>query len=156
MPIPFFRQWIVMIGFFVFFSPVGFAQDPAWGEEGGFQEVQKETRELLQALEHYSADQRAEAMEKTKASLEDLDHRINALENRLDKSWDALDRSARQNARANLRTLRQQRTQVAEWYGRMKSSSKDAWGHMKEGFSEAYQSLYQAWQESEDAFERNR
>lgn len=32
--------------------------------------------------------------------------------------------------------FRKQRIKAAEWYGNLQSGSKDAWEHMKEGFSE--------------------
>jgi len=112
-------------------------------------DVKQETQELLQTLKAYSVDQRDEAIEKTKAALDDLDKRIDALEARIDKNWEKMDAAAREKARANLKALREQRTKVAEWYGRMKSSSADAWEHVKKGFSDAYRALDDAWEKSE-------
>jgi hypothetical protein len=37
----------------------------------------------------------------------------------------------------------------------MRSSSTDAWEHMKKGFSDAYQSLYDAWEKSVKEFSAN-
>lgn len=82
-----------------------------------------------------------------------LDKRIEELEARVDESWGKMDKAAREKARANLKALRKQRTQVAEWYGSLKSSTGDAWEHMKKGFSDAYKALNDAWEKSEKEFE---
>jgi uncharacterized membrane-anchored protein YjiN (DUF445 family) len=116
------------------------------------EEVKQETQDLIQTLKAYSADQRDEAIQKTKSVLENIDQRIDALETRIDNNWDSMNRAARENARKSLKTLHKQRTKVAEWYGSMKSSSVDAWEHMKKGFSEAYEALYDAWEKSEKEF----
>ena len=63
-----------------------------------------------------------------------------------------MDAAAREKARARLKELRSQRTQVAEWYGSLKSSSGDAWEHMKEGFSDAYTALHDAWEKAAKDF----
>jgi len=87
-----------------------------------------------------------------KAALDNFDKRIDALETRIDSDWDKMDRAAREKIRASLSALRKQRAQAAEWYGNLKSSSADAWGHMKKGFSDAYRALSDAWEKSEKEF----
>ena len=116
------------------------------------EKVKKETKDLIQAVKGYTADQRDDAIRKTKAALNDLDQRIDALETRIDNDWDKMDKAAREKARASLRVLRKHRNQVAEWYGSLKNSSADAWGHVKKGFSDAYKALYDAWEKSEKEF----
>jgi len=108
--------------------------------------------ELLQALKAYGVDQRDKALEHASTALENLDNRIETLESHMLENWDEMDQAARDKAQASLQTLRQQRTQVAEWYGSMKSSSASAWGHIKEGFSSAYRALHGAWEKSEKEF----
>jgi hypothetical protein len=115
-------------------------------------EVKKETQELLQTIDSYTADKKDKAVQKIKQSLTTLDTRIDALEAKIDNNWDKMNAAARKEARENLRALRKQRNQVAEWYGRMKASSADAWSHMKKGFSDAYKDLENAWKKSESEF----
>jgi len=122
------------------------------GEKTSIKEVKQETQDLIQALKGYTADQRDEAIQKTKSALQSLDRRINALETRVDNNWDNMNKAAREKARANLKALRQQRTKVAEWYGSLKNSTVNAWEHMKKGFSNAYSALYDAWEKSEKEF----
>ncbi len=116
-------------------------------------EVRQETQDLLQALNGYTADQRDEAIQKTKTALDDLDNRIDALETRIDNNWDQMNKAAREKARAALKDLRKQRTNAAEWYGGLKSSSAGAWEEMKKGFSDAYKDLSDAWKKAEKEFD---
>lgn len=116
-------------------------------------EVKQETQDLIQTLKAYTIEKRDEAVYKTKAALDNLDERIEELEARVDESWSKMDKAAREKARANLKALRKQRTQVAEWYGSLKNSTGDAWEHIKRGFSDAYKALNDAWEKSEKEFE---
>ena len=113
------------------------------------EEVKKETQDLLQTIGSYTAGKKDEAVQKAKEALNRLDKRIDALEAKIDKNWDKMTETARMHARENLKALRKQRNQVAEWYGSMKTSSDDAWDHMKNGFSDAYKALADAWEKSE-------
>ena len=117
-------------------------------DRSSLEAVKQETRDLLKALKGYSARQREQAIRETRAALADLDRRIEDLETRIEKNWETMDRSARQQARETLKTLRRQRVRVAEWYGSLKSSSGDAWGHMKEGFADAYRDINDAWEKA--------
>lgn len=116
------------------------------------EEVKKEGQDLLQTISSYTADKRDEAVKKAKDGLDKLDKRIDSLESRIDKKWDKMNEATRKKTRENLRDLRKQRNQVAEWYGSMKASSADAWEHMKKGFSDAYKVLEDAWEKSEKEF----
>lgn len=115
-------------------------------------EIRQETSELLQALKTYSAAQRDEAIKKIKTAQKNLDRRIKTLEKSLVKNWDKMDQAARDKSHASLQALRQQRTEVAEHFGSLKSSSTSAWGHIKDGFSNAYGALHSAWENTEKEF----
>jgi len=118
------------------------------------QDIKRETTELLQALKAYSAEQRDEALEHSSTALDNLDQRIEVLETQMLDQWDDMDQAAREKGRASLQALREQRTRVAEWFGSLKSSSASAWGHIKQGFSAAYQDLQGAWENSEQEINR--
>ena len=79
-----------------------------------------------------------------------IDQRIDRLETRVADGWQTMDQATREKARASMRTLHQQRVEVAERYGSLESSSADAWNHMKQGVSEAVSSLQEAWENSEE------
>jgi len=112
-------------------------------------EVKQETQDLLETLKSYSVEQKEEAIHKTKIALDNLDKRIDSMEADVDKSWNKMDKNAREKARNSLKALRKQQNKVAEWYGNMKSSSAKTWDHMKKGFSDAYSDLNDTWAESE-------
>jgi len=116
-------------------------------------EVKQEAQDLLQALKGYTADQRDEAIQKTKTALDDLDNRIDALQTRIDNNWDQMNKAAREKARADLKALRKQQTNAAEWYGSLKSSSAGAWEQTKKGFSDAYKDLADAGEKAEKEFD---
>jgi hypothetical protein len=120
------------------------ADDPASAAD-----VKQETVELLQSLKSYGAGQRDEALEKSRAALDNIDRRIEALESEMFERWDEMDQTAREQARESLQALREQRTRVAEWYGSMKSGTASAWDEVKHGFSRAYEALHDAWEQSE-------
>ena len=122
-------------------------------ERATAQDLQQETSELLSTLKQYTADQRDEAIESAEQAVTKLDRRIDELENRIDNNWDEMSAAARQEARANLRALRQQRNELAEWFGGFKNSSAGAWEQMKQGFSDAYQALSDAWGEAAAEYE---
>ena len=65
------------------------------------------------------------------------------------EQWDEMDAAARARTRESLQALREQRTRVAEWYGSLKSGSANAWEHIRQGFSSAYEAMLEAWEKSE-------
>ena len=131
-------------------ASLGLGPGLAAAEETTAADIRRETSELLQALKSYGAEQRDEAIEKSRAALESLDRRIEALESRMLEQWDEMDQAARDRTRASLQALREQRTRVAEWYGSLRTGSTNAWIQIRQGFSSAYQAMLEAWEKSED------
>lgn len=140
---------IVLIGI-LGITPLCYAETST--DKTSIEEVKQETGDLLQTLDAYTADQKDEAIRKTKMALDKVDKRIDALEASVDESWDNMDKKTRKKARESLKALREQRNQVAEWYGSLKTSTKKAWEHLQKGFSDAYKALDEAWEKSEKEF----
>jgi hypothetical protein len=136
----------MIIALLVMASP-GFSVAAA--ESTSAENIKQETAELLEALKAYSTEQRDAAVEQSRVALENLGQRIDALEIQMLDQWDDMDQATRTRTRDSLQALREQRTNVAEWYGSLKSSSADAWEQIKQGFSAAYQTLNEDWQKSE-------
>lgn len=113
------------------------------------QAVRHEVADAAEAIKQYGADKRDEAARKAQAALDALDARIEAMEARIDRNWDKMDKAAREQARSRLKALREQRVEVAEWYGGLKNSTAEAWDQMKAGFSGAYTSLRRTWEKAE-------
>ena len=128
---------------------LGLGPGLAAAEQTSADDIRRETAELLQALKSYGAEQRDEALDKSRSALDSLDRRIEALESRMLEQWDEMDAAARARTRESLQALREQRTRVAEWYGSLKSGSANAWEHIRQGFSSAYEAMLEAWEKSE-------
>lgn len=111
--------------------------------------VRHEVADAAEAIRQYGADKRDEAAKKAQAALDALDARIEAMEARIDRNWDKMDKAAREQARSRMKALREQRVEVAEWYGGLKNSTVEAWDQMKAGFSGAYTSLRRTWEKAE-------
>jgi uncharacterized protein (DUF3084 family) len=142
----------VIFNAFKWVAIMGFAALVFWGAPSLYasaKEVKKESQELIEALKVYSAEQRDEAIDRSRSAMESLDERIDALKKRIDKNWDKMDKAARENARKSLEEIGKQREKVAERYESFKGSAADAWENMKQGFSDAYKALYDAWERSD-------
>ena len=115
-------------------------------------EVKQEIKEAFEAVKNYTADQRNDAVKKIKVALENIDRQLESMENRIGKQWDQMDQAARREARSTLASLRKQRNELAEWYGGLKYSSAEAWGHVKSGFLRSYEALSKSFGKAESEF----
>ena len=121
-------------------------------EKTAQEEVSQEVKETLEAIKKYSADQRDEALKKVRVAIDDLDARIEELETRVENRWDQMDKEARGKARETLSSLREKRSDLAEWYGGIRHSSAKAWDHVRKGFLDSYESLRQAYDKAVKEF----
>ena len=131
-------------------SQLSFAETAS--DKTTFDEVKKETTDLIEALKHYSIEQRDVAVQATNDALVKLDQHLDALETRIDNNWDNLTQSARTESRANLKFLRKKRIELAESYGRLKSDSASSWKDIKESFSNTYSDLHDAWEKAKNEY----
>lgn len=134
-------------------APFSFADNHANHEQPTTSaDISKDAKALMHSLKEYSIDQRDKAVNKAEQVLANIDTRIDTLETRIDNQWDSMSKDARDNTKATLKTLRQQRNKLSEQYGRIQNSSASAWNDMKEGFANAYHALSRSWQEAEQNF----
>ncbi len=124
-------------------------------EKTTMEEVKQEIKDAFESMENYTADQRDEAVDKIKVALGNIDSQIEGMENRIGKKWDQMDQAARRKAESTLASLRKQRNELAEWYGGLKYSSAEAWGHVKNGFLKSYKALSTAFGKAESEFNPN-
>lgn len=146
------KSYLVTLMMFGLFSVAPMSHAQAANDNTSMEDIQKETQDLLKTIGSYSVDKKDEAVQTAKDGLNEVDKRIDALEAKMDQNWDKMSQAAREQTRENLKALRKQRNQVAEWYGGMKNSTADAWENMKKGYSEAYNKLENAWEKSANAF----
>lgn len=143
---------ITIIGFIMFcFIPT--MQAKSANDTVTSQDVKAETKEMIKTLQQYTIEQRDKAMKEAEQAMDTIDKRIDKLESRVDSNWDKMTQAAREEARANLKAMRQQRNELSEWYGSFKNSSADAWEEMKKGFSDAYQALSDSWEKAKSEYE---
>ena len=128
-------------------SPV-FAVDKEQGNTP-LTEVKQEIRQSFKSIENYSAAQKDEAINKTKAVLADLDTRIDNMENRSAAKWRSISEATRKKEQAVLRELKRERIKVAEWYGSMKNSSAETWEDTKKAFLKSTDALSDAFNKAE-------
>ncbi|MGB3212502.1 MAG: hypothetical protein WBB19_17510 [Desulforhopalus sp.] len=112
--------------------------------------TKEEIQEAAAAIGDYTVEQKDAAVAKAKELMEKLDTKITVWEGQLEENWSDLKQSSRENYQQSLRELRKQRNDLSEWYGSMKYSSKEAWNEVKQGFSNAYDSLADAYSDTEE------
>lgn len=117
------------------------------------QDVKKETQELMNTLGEYSANQRDEAKKTAEQAMKNLDSRIESLEKRIDTNWDKMTEATQKKTKASLKALRQQRSELAEWYKGFMNSSSSAWDEVKKGFSDTYQSINNSLEKAKSEYE---
>jgi hypothetical protein len=134
---------------------VAYADDEGEGvaDSVELETVQEEWAEAVEALKGYSVNQREVAVEKAGEVLEDMDERIEVLQEQTVDEWESLSAETREARLEALRALVKQREELAEWYGGMKHSSAQAWGEVREGFIGAYGVLQDAWVDAAEEFE---
>lgn len=130
--------------------PVSFARRLA--SDRSARKVRYHAGKALEALKHYTSEQKDEALNKAKATMDQLDESIDALQQKLYSEWSDLDQSGRDKLRSRLSSLGKQRNQLAQWYGAMMQSSSDAWEEVKEGFVKSFKELRDSFQEAQGEF----
>lgn len=130
------------------FSTLAFAQNSTTS----IQDVKKETKELIKTIDSYGSDKKDQVLKKSQEQIDKLDKRIDQLETQVDSNWDKMNKAAKKEARENLKTLRKQRNELAQWYGNMQSSTADAWDVVKKGFSKSYKTIEKSWEKAQSEF----
>jgi len=130
--------------------PVTFARRLA-GDRSA-RKVRYHAGKALEALKDYTSDQKDEAVSQAKATMDQLDENIDALQQKLYGSWSDMSQSSRDRLQSRLSRLSKQRNQLAQWYGAMMQSSSDAWEDVKEGFISSFKELRDSFQEAQSEF----
>ncbi|WP_417516785.1 hypothetical protein [Marinobacter sp.] len=125
--------------------------EPLYAEttESSVDKLKQESRELGETLQEYGADQKDQAEDSINRTLSALDRRIAELEKELSENWDDMSNTARERSQESLASLREQRERVQVWYNELKASSASAWERAKKGFSDAYETFSEQWNETE-------
>jgi TolA-binding protein len=132
---------VILFGFLILLCGTSSAMAAGSDDRATGAEVKQEVREALQSIGSYTAEQRDAAVAAAKDALAKTDARIEQLQRHIDQNWQQMSQATREQSRATLKTLQQQRTDIAEWYGGLKHSSANAWDEIKKGFAKSYSDL---------------
>jgi hypothetical protein len=109
------------------------------------QEVRKEISQAVDAVGDYAAQERRQALSSARAAMERLDAELDRRQDALRENWNDMSASAREEARAAMRDLRQARNRLGERYGALEAGADSAWDELTEGFVQAYRDLSKHW-----------
>lgn len=122
---------------------------PSFGGGITKKKVKEEIQEATEMIKNYSVEQRDEAVQNMKSTLDNMDKRIDKMESDLNEKWGHMTKSTREQKQKGIRTLKKMRTEAAEWYGGLKHGSANAWDEIKSGLSNAYEALGEALNKAE-------
>lgn len=129
------------------------AQAETSGEsEQSQQSMEQRWNETMELIQSYSAEQRDEAVETGRKTLEAMDARLERMESWTQRHWDSMSDEAREQRTRMLNAMRRHRKEAAEWHGGMKHSSAEAWDRVKQGFIRSYDKLQQAYGDAVESF----
>ena len=134
-------------------SAVSYAGQTDQDNKTTSKDLKRETKEAIQAIKSYSYEQREKAVKEVKSVLNDLDGRIDGMQGQIEQKWNEMDQSSRKQMSNTMKTLREKRNQLSEWYGGLQHSSAGAWNHIKEGFIEGYDSVASAFDKAQKEFD---
>lgn len=116
------------------------------------QDIGRKLDDAGKAIKEYSAEHREEALVRAKKALAEADARIDEFEDNVNRKWDGMSATAREQARESLRTMHKRRLELAENYGELKRSSSKAWEEVKGGFVKSYDALRDAFSKAAKQF----
>jgi predicted nucleic acid-binding Zn-ribbon protein len=125
--------------------PADAAEPTSPAPKATVKDISRQASETGQTIRNYTVEQRDEAVKSARKALDDADSRIHRLEKKIDAEWDDMDQAARRKARAALDALRRERNNLAEWFGGLKHSSREAWEEVKGGFVKSYDALKESF-----------
>lgn len=113
------------------------------------EEIERDTQDLLSSISEYTAQQREAAVTLVNQSLVVIDRHIETMQARFEANMGGMSSEAKQMSRATLEELRERRAAVDEQLEQLASNTADAWDNVKNGFVDAYEQMYEAWEKAE-------
>ena len=144
---------VLIAALLVLISGVTYAGQTEQDNKTTSKDLKRETKEAIQAIKSYSYEQRDKAVKEVKSVLNDLDGRIDRMQGQIEQKWNEMDQSSRKQLSNTMKTLREKRNRLSEWYGGLQQSSAGAWNHVKEGFVEGYDSVASAFDKAQKEFD---
>ena len=112
------------------------------------EDFHKEVHEAWEAFKAYVVDQKHKAVEHGKDLLHKADVRIEELEAKADKASG----ETKTRYQQEVKVLKEKRANAARKLDELENASADGWESSKEGFSQAYKDLYDAYKKAIEYF----
>jgi uncharacterized protein YukE len=110
--------------------------------------VQKEMHEAWEAFKEYVVDQKQKAIVHGKELLQKADARIEELEGKADKASG----ETKTQYQKEIKVLKKKFANAAQKLDELENASADGWKSAKEGFTQAYKDLYDAYKAAVEKF----
>ncbi len=143
---------LVMLMMSTLFTCTDAADTDTRTDKATVKDISRQAADTGRTIRDYTVEQRDDAVKSAKAALHEADQRLHQMERNIDRKWDQMDQAARKKARAALDALRKERNELAEWFGGLKHSSREAWDEVKGGFVKSYAALRQSFKRAKDNF----
>jgi len=111
-------------------------------------DVQAEFGEAFETIGSYSAEQRDQALEATRSTLERMDDRIDELEDGIRHRWADMSEATREQTAKALSALRDRRNRLSEAFGALSQGSGSAWNDLMAGIRSGWDDLESAWNDA--------
>ena len=121
---------------------------PALGDTTS-EDLARETKEAYEAFKAYMIDKKNDAVAHGKELLKKTDAEIDKLQAKADQATG----DAKVAYQKEIENLKEKRAVAAKKLDELGDASADSWDDAKEGFTEAYQALYDAYKEAVANFE---
>ncbi len=116
------------------------------------EDVKKETKEAVETVMNYSADQKDQALTNAQKMLDDFDAKMKGWEDKMKSKWGDTKSAAKDSYTNTQEGMMKKRQELSQWYDKMKDSSADAWGEMQQGFSDSYNELSDSFDKAQKEF----
>lgn len=123
----------------------------AWGAAGSLQaagkaamaeeDLTRESKEAVDAVRRYSAQQKEAFQKRMQAELDELQPKIEELKRQAEAASDQV----RIEARRQIRELEKERDQASRKLKELQAAGEDAWGELKTGMNAALKELQQSY-----------
>ncbi len=110
--------------------------------------ISEKSKHAIEDIKLYSIEKKEAAREKAKEVVEDIDNRINALEDTIADKKNGMTDAIREAKTRSVIKLKEKRNDVKDWYEKFSGSTKNAWEEIKEGFVRSYESFQDTYNES--------
>ncbi|MCM8539163.1 MAG: hypothetical protein NE328_02740, partial [Lentisphaeraceae bacterium] len=110
-----------------------------------FDKAKESMKDANASLAEMTVAQKEDALEAVELSLDEIDEQIEAFEDWYDEKESTMSESTKKRYKDSLAILKKQKDVVEVWEEKLEESTPDTWDNVKKGFSNAYSSMANSW-----------